>query len=317
MRQRLPDAQAELPLRVELLPEPRDRRQPAVLVVDGGDAARGGEPQARAHRLQVLVVRRLDVALLEPPRRLLARARRSARRAASSSTTPPGTCRSPFAARQRRGVEPERVVVLREERRRHVAGDGVERLLRRLLGPVGARASPARAASGPAGTPAEALAHRRAPRRATPRPRAGPAAGRRAQLGKWTCESVKPGQHAAAAEVDHLRAWRGPSRAVPTPPATRSPAIASARPSGSDGSIVRIAPFSRITRLRLYASLTSRPAPHDFATVVEPAVADRQAEVVRRRVLRRGRPLAIRDRDGLRPPGIDRRSVAGRLSQAP
>src|SRR5205823_8230436 len=48
------------------------RPQPAVLVVDGGDAARVGELDPRAHRVDVLVIGRLDVGVAEVPARLLA-----------------------------------------------------------------------------------------------------------------------------------------------------------------------------------------------------------------------------------------------------
>ena len=72
VRQRLPDAQAERrPRALEPLPEAQ-RAEPAVLVVHGGHAARGREPDPGAHRLDVLVVGRLDVAVAEVPARLLA-----------------------------------------------------------------------------------------------------------------------------------------------------------------------------------------------------------------------------------------------------
>jgi hypothetical protein len=57
---------------VEPLPE-ADRPQPAVLVVHGCHAARGGDAKPRAHRLDVLVVRDPEVALLESPGALLAK----------------------------------------------------------------------------------------------------------------------------------------------------------------------------------------------------------------------------------------------------
>src|SRR5262249_7587677 len=62
----------------------------------------------------------------------------------------------------------------------------------------------------------------------------------------------------------------GPARAVscvPTPPTIHSPAIASPRAVGSDASIVRTTPFSRITIPAAYASVTlpswseTRPLP--------------------------------------------------------
>ena len=67
------------------------------------------------------------------------------------------------------------------------------------------------------------------------------------QVGKWTCESVKPGR----TQRPPRSTTSGPGSAsscVPTPPATCAPAIASARVVGSVGSIVRMTPFSRIMR---------------------------------------------------------------------
>ena len=60
---------------------------------------------------------------------------------------------------------------------------------------------------------------------------------------------VEPGEDAAAAEIDRSGLGSAVS-CVPTPPAIRSPAIASARALGSDGSMVRMTPFSRITEAR-------------------------------------------------------------------
>src|SRR5690242_7732098 len=67
-----------------------------------------------------------------------------------------------------------------------------------------------------------------------------------AQVGKCTCESVKPG----TTQRPPRSTRSGPGSAVScadTPPATSSPAIASERASGSEGSIVLMTPFSRIT----------------------------------------------------------------------
>src|SRR4051812_13739137 len=68
-----------------------------------------------------------------------------------------------------------------------------------------------------------------------------------AHVGKWTCESVKPGttQRPPRSTTSGLASAVS---CVPTPPAIRSPAIASAAARGSAGSSVRITPFSRITR---------------------------------------------------------------------
>ena len=67
------------------------------------------------------------------------------------------------------------------------------------------------------------------------------------QVGKWTCESVKPGRtqrppRSTTSGLGSAVSW------VPTPPATCAPAMASARAVGSEGSIVRMTPFSRIMR---------------------------------------------------------------------
>ncbi len=65
------------------------------------------------------------------------------------------------------------------------------------------------------------------------------------QVGKWTCESVNAG----STQRPRRSTTSGLGRAVscvPTPPAIRSPAMASARARGSAGSIVRTTPFSRI-----------------------------------------------------------------------
>ena len=70
VRQRLPDAQRQ-PLRREPLPEAK-RSEPTVLVVDGDDAARVRESHPRAHRVDVLVVGHVDVAIAERPAGLLA-----------------------------------------------------------------------------------------------------------------------------------------------------------------------------------------------------------------------------------------------------
>ena len=70
-RQRLPDANRDWSFGVEPLPEPQ-RAQPAVLVVDRGDAAGVRELDRPPHRLRVLVVGRLDVRIAEAPAGLLA-----------------------------------------------------------------------------------------------------------------------------------------------------------------------------------------------------------------------------------------------------
>ena len=67
------------------------------------------------------------------------------------------------------------------------------------------------------------------------------------QVGKWTCESVKPGRTQRPPRSTTSGLGKA-SSCVPTPPATCAPAIASARVVGSVGSIVRMTPFSRIMR---------------------------------------------------------------------
>src|SRR5581483_9168286 len=98
------------------------------------------EPEGGAHRLQVLVVRRLDVALLELPGRLLAE-HAGGGAALVALDDAAGNLEIAVRARERGRVQPERVVVLREQGGRDVPGDGVERLLRRFLAPVGAAPS--------------------------------------------------------------------------------------------------------------------------------------------------------------------------------
>src|SRR5437588_608565 len=66
------------------------------------------------------------------------------------------------------------------------------------------------------------------------------------QVGKWTCASLNPGR--TQRPPRSTRSGLGSAvSCVPTPPATSSPAIASARVTGRLGSIVRTIPFSRIT----------------------------------------------------------------------
>ena len=73
-----------------------------------------------------------------------------------------------------------------------------------------------------------------------------------AQLGKWTCASLKPGSTQRPPRFTRSGVASAVS-CVPTPPATRLPAIASARTTGIVGSSVRIVPFSRITTARMAA----------------------------------------------------------------
>src|SRR5205823_1393000 len=85
-----------------------------------------------------------------------------------------------------------------------------------------------------------------APRRLLAQPSSIASLWPSAQVGKCTCESVKPGtttrppRSITSGEASAV-SW------TPTPPAIHSPAIASARCVGTCGSSVRMRPFSRIT----------------------------------------------------------------------
>ena len=142
-RRRLPDAEWQPALLFEPLPEP-DRAEPAVLVVDGRDPACRREPHAVAHRLDVLLVRRARVPLFELPGRALVE---DARRLPACVADDDAALDLEVAVREREGgrVEPEGVVVLRDQHRRALRLDLVERLpRRRAVGPV--RVAPALAA---------------------------------------------------------------------------------------------------------------------------------------------------------------------------
>ena len=71
MRYRLPDAQRQGAVLLELLPEPGGA-EPAVLVVDACHAARVRELDTGSHGFEVLGGGDLQVAILEPPGRFLA-----------------------------------------------------------------------------------------------------------------------------------------------------------------------------------------------------------------------------------------------------
>src|SRR5204862_8186300 len=112
-----------------------------------------------------------------------------------------------------------------------------------------------------------------------------------AQVGKWTCESVKPGstQRPPRSTTSGLAS---DVSCTPTPPATRSPAIASARDSGNDGSSVRTTPFSRI--------IPGEPT-EKGAGDVRPRRAEREGLRGEPRVLRAGaRAARLQRRHGLR-----------------
>jgi hypothetical protein len=146
-RQGLPDPQRQQTLVLELLPEAQ-RPEPAVLVVDGRDAARVRELDAGAHRLDVLVVRDLEVRVAEVPARLLAQ---DAGRLAAlvELDHAAGNLEVAVRARERRRVEPDRVGVARHQRHRGLAGDVVEHLARRLDRRLPLAAPPAAATQPP------------------------------------------------------------------------------------------------------------------------------------------------------------------------
>ena len=248
VRERLPDAEREAVAAVDAR-EDRVRAEPAVLVVDRGDAALVRELDPRARRVDELVLGDDDVAVAEAPRRLLAQDARRLAGAVALDDAPVDVQVAPGAG-EPRGVDPERVVVLRPERRRSLARDRVERLARGVLRPE--RVAPATAADpsprrrGCASTRASVSASEAAPSSWTSRCDSD-------HVGKWTCASVKAGRTQRPRRSTRSGVGRDVS-CVPTPPAMRSPAIASAAVVGSDGSIVRTTPFEMITGESLRAS---------------------------------------------------------------
>jgi hypothetical protein len=121
--------------------------EPAVLVVDRGDPAGGGHPEAFSARLNHLVERGEAVHVAEPPGRVLAQhAGRLAAVVALDHAA--GDVEVAAGPRERRRVQPQRVVVPRHERHRHVRGHGVQRGGVRRLCPAGvAPAEPAQPAA--------------------------------------------------------------------------------------------------------------------------------------------------------------------------
>ena len=133
--ERLPDAERQAATLVDP-PEDPVRAEPAVLVVDRSDASLVRDSKAVAGRGDPLVLRDGDVPLAEAPRRLFAQdAGRLTGRVALDDAA--RHLEITIGPHQRRGVEPQRVVVLRPERGRALAGDLVERLPRRVLCPCG------------------------------------------------------------------------------------------------------------------------------------------------------------------------------------
>ena len=201
VRKRLPDAQGERAVLGQPLPE-TGSAEPAILVVDGGHAPRRDDPQALAHRVDELVVRRGQVPVSEPPRGLLAQ---NARRLAVLVELDHASSHLEVPVRGGKPgrVQPERVVVARHESHRRVTGHRVERLPGRLdLGrPVAA--APAPAAEPPSGLQLadgafdqrERLVQRR--RVLEPHLSLGERPGRKVDV-----RVAEPRQDAATAEVD-------------------------------------------------------------------------------------------------------------------
>ena len=132
---RPPDAKRQPATLGDALEDPR-RAEPAVLVVDRNHAATGGDTQAFSRRLHELVLGRHRESGAELPGRLLAQDPvRPTRLVAFNDTAV--DLQVAFRACECRRVEPRRVVVLREEERRRVSRDGVERRGRGLLVPLG------------------------------------------------------------------------------------------------------------------------------------------------------------------------------------
>ena len=202
-RQRLPDAQPERALGGEALPEAQ-RAEPAVLVVDRGHAAGGRQLYSRAHRLDVLVVGRLDVAVAEVPAGLLAQ---HAGRLAALVELDDAAGHLQIAVGQSEPgrVEPDGVRVAGHQRHRPVRGDRVQRVFRRLdeRRPVSAPPAPA-AQPGRPGRALERAAHAR--ERLVQRARVlepDLVLGQRPG-GEVHVRVREAGQHAPPAEVDSL-----------------------------------------------------------------------------------------------------------------
>ncbi len=203
VRDRAPDAQREVPLVAEALEDP-GRAEPAVLVVDRADAARVGELEPGPRRLDPLVLGREHVAVAEAPGRLLAQdPGRLARLVALDDAAVHVEVAAGGGERGR--VEPGGVVVLRDQDRRRLAGDLVERLLRRLDSRLPVAVPPAVAAQ-PAPGRDLGLAHARE-RLVDRRAAVQLHLALRERPGREVDVRVgEGGEDAAAAEVDDVRA---------------------------------------------------------------------------------------------------------------
>ena len=129
-RDRAPHPQRQAPFVAHALEDPW-RAEPAVLVVDRADAARGREPEAEPRRLDPLLDRREDVAVAELPGRLLAE---DPGRPPLGVPLDDAAVDLEVAVRrgERRRVQPDRVVVLRDQDGRRPTRRLVQGLLRRL-----------------------------------------------------------------------------------------------------------------------------------------------------------------------------------------
>ena len=216
VRERLPDAKRQRLALAKRLPEAQ-RAEPAVLVVHGDDAAAVRELHPDAHRLDVLVVGDLDVAVAERPARLLAQ---HACRLAALVTLDDAArhLEVPVRAGERGRVEPERVRVARHQRDRDVARQLVQLALRRLDVRRPVAASPA-AASQPCARPypCERVAHTRDRFVERLRVLETQLLLRNGPRGEVDVRIREAGEHAAPAEVDDL--GRGERRLVRPDPA--------------------------------------------------------------------------------------------------
>ena len=241
MRDRAPDPQREIPFVAQPLEDP-GRAEPAVLVVDGRDAARVRELDPGTCRLHPFVLRRQDIAVAEPPGRLLPE---DAGRLALLVTLDDAACQVEIAVcgGERGGVQPGGVVVVRDHDRRRLAGDLVERLLGR--GDVGTPVPVAPAVPAQPATArdlcfpdaCECLVERRAAVEAAWRCAS-------AQVGKWTCESVKAGRTQRPPRST-TSGSQAPSRALRRRP-RRTGLRAQAPAQWGARIIVLTTPFSRI-----------------------------------------------------------------------
>ncbi len=166
----------------------------------------------------------------ELPGRTPRAGRRSARPSRRARRRRPSTSRSPLGEGERRRVEPERVVVLREERA------GVSPVTASSASFVGC-SCPVGGAPAVAADPAAAGRGRGARRARAPRAERvdalEPHLALRERPGREVDVRVgEAGKDAAAAEIDAHRGWQAPSRACRRRPRRASPAIASARVVG-------------------------------------------------------------------------------------